>query len=299
MESRALMDTYDEVAVAAPSSTTPALRLAHTALAERAERPPQPRPSRPARHGEPWRYVLNGVEHLVTVSVIVPARNEAANLARLLEDLPPVYEVILVDGNSVDGTVEVARAALPSVRVVGQPGKGKGDAMRAGLNAATGDISVFIDADGSNVASEVERFVLALVDGADLAKGSRFLERGGSTDLTRIRKLGNWGIRTMVNHRYGTRYTDIAYGFNALWTKHRDLLGLDCSGFEVETLLHIRAARAGLVVAEVPSFEGRRHIGTTNLHALRDGVRIAAVLLRERCDEYVNTRAPQVAARAA
>ena len=52
MESRALMDTYDEVAVAAPSSTTPALRLAHTALAERAERPPQPRPSRPARHGE-------------------------------------------------------------------------------------------------------------------------------------------------------------------------------------------------------------------------------------------------------
>lgn len=246
-----------------------------------------------------WTYDLNGAEHDVTVSVIVPARNEAPNLPRLLAELPPVHEVIVVDGHSIDGTPDVARQLRSDVRVIEQPGAGKGDAMRAGLAAATGDISVFIDADGSNVASEVERFVLALVDGADLAKGSRFLERGGSTDLTRIRKLGNWGIRTMVNHRYGTRYTDIAYGFNALWTKHRDLLGLDCSGFEVETLLHIRAARAGLVVAEVPSFEGRRHIGTTNLHALRDGVRIAAVLLRERCDEYVNTRAPLVAARAA
>jgi glycosyltransferase involved in cell wall biosynthesis len=295
MESRALMDTYDEVAVAAPSSTTPALRLAHTSLAERAERPPQPRPTRPARHGEPWRYVLNGVEHLVTVSVIVPARNEAANLARLLEDLPPVYEVILVDGNSVDGTVEVARASLPSVRVVGQPGKGKGDAMRAGLNAATGDISVFIDADGSNVAAEVERFVLALMSGADMAKGSRFLERGGSIDITGIRRLGNWGIRTIVNKRYATHFTDIAYGFNAIWTRHRDVLDLDCCGFEIETLMHVRAARAGLVIEEVPSFEGKRNVGATNLHALRDGLRIAALLVREHCDEYVNGQARFVA----
>jgi glycosyltransferase involved in cell wall biosynthesis len=242
-------------------------------------------------HRHCWTYALNGAEQEVAVSVIVPARNEAPNLPRLFAELPPVHEVIVVDGHSIDGTAEVARRLRSDVRVIEQPGVGKGDAMRAGLAAATGDISVFIDADGSNVATEVERFVLALLNGADLAKGSRFLERGGSTDLTRIRKLGNWGIRTLVNHRYGTRYTDIAYGFNAVWTRHRDLLSLDCSGFEVETLMHVRAARAGLVVEEVPSFEGRRHIGTTNLHALRDGVRIAAVLVRERCDEYVNTKA--------
>ncbi len=246
-----------------------------------------------------WTYALNGTEHAVTVSGIVPTRNEAPNLPRLLAELPPVHEVIVVDGHSIDGTPDVARRLRSDVRVIEQPGVGKGDAMRAGLAAATGDISVFIDADGSNVAAEVQRFVLALLNGADLAKGSRFLERGGSTDLTPIRKLGNWGIRTLVNHRYGTRYTDIAYGFNALWTRHRDLLSLDCSGFEVETLLHIRAARAGLVVEEVPSFEGRRHIGTTNLHALRDGVRIAAVLVRERCDEYVNARNLHTDARAA
>lgn len=244
----------------------------------------------------PWSYVLNGVEHTVTVSVIVPARNEAPNLPRLFAELPPVHEVILVDGHSIDGTAELARRLRPDIRVIEQPGSGKGDAIRTGLAAATGDISVLIDADGSNVAAEIERFVLSLVSGADLAKGSRFLERGGSTDITGVRRLGNWGIRTLVNRRYGTRYTDIAYGFNALWTCHRDLLALDCSGFEVETLMHVRAARVGLVVEEVPSFEGRRHIGATNLHALRDGVRIATLLLRERCDESLNARAPRVVA---
>lgn len=242
--------------------------------------------------GQPWRYELHGATHEVTVSVIVPARNEAANIVRLFAELPPVYEVVLVDGRSVDGTAEIARAVLPHVRLVDQPGRGKGDAMRAGLVAATGDISVFIDADGSNVASEIERFVLALVGGADMAKGSRFLERGGSTDITGIRRLGNWGIRTIVNTRYGTHFTDIAYGFNALWTHLRDVIDLDCTGFEVETLMHIRAARAGLIIEEVPSFEGKRSVGATNLHAVRDGLRIAALLVREHCDEYVNGRQP-------
>lgn len=240
--------------------------------------------------------MINGSERIVTVSVIVPARNEAPNLPRLFAELPPVHEVILVDGHSIDGTVELARRLRPDVRVIDQPGVGKGDAIRAGLAAATGDVSVLIDADGSNVASEIERFVLTLVTGADLAKGSRFLERGGSSDITGVRRLGNWGIRTLVNRRYGTRYTDIAYGFNALWTRHRELLALDCSGFEVETLMHVRAARAGLVIEEVPSFEGRRHIGATNLHAVRDGARIATLLLRERCDEFLNARAPRVVA---
>jgi len=246
------------------------------------------RQPRPAAHGEPWTYVLNGVPTRVTVSIIVPARNEAANLAELFDQLPPAYEVIVVDGGSVDGTAEVARRLLPSVRIVEQTGRGKGDAMRAGLFAATGDISVFIDADGSNVPQEVERFVLALVNGADLAKGSRFLERGGSTDITGIRRMGNAAIRGIVNQLYGTRFTDLAYGFNALWTRHRDVLGMDCDGFEIETLMHVRAARAGLAIEEVPSFESERSVGTTNLHAFRDGLRIAALLTREVADGYIN-----------
>ncbi len=243
---------------------------------------------RPARAGEPWTFVMNGTTVRVTVSIIVPARNEAANLEELFESLPPAHEVILVDGNSVDGTADRARELMPDVRVVEQSGKGKGNAMREGLFAATGDISVFIDADGSNVPGEVERFVLALVNGADLAKGSRFLERGGSVDITGIRRLGNAGLRTIVNRMYGTRFTDLAYGFNAIWTRHRDLLGFDCDGFEIETLIHVRAARLGLVIEEVPSFENQRTVGNTNLHAVRDGIRIAALLLREVTDDFIN-----------
>jgi glycosyltransferase involved in cell wall biosynthesis len=245
---------------------------------------------RPPAHGEPWQYLINGVASAVRVSIVVPARNEAANLPALLAALPPAHEVILVDGRSVDGSIEIARRCLPSIKVIGQPGKGKGDAMVAGLKAATGDVTVFIDADGSNTTDEIQRFVLALVEGADLAKGSRFLERGGSADITGVRRLGNWGIRMLVNRMYGTRFTDVAYGFNAIWTHHRDVLALDCTGFEIETLLHIRAARAGLTIDEVPSFEGRRAIGHTNLHAVRDGLRIAATLLREACDIYINGR---------
>lgn len=254
----------------------------------------QPRPARP---GEPWVYSLNGVSVRVTVSIVLPVRNEAANLPQLFANLPAVYEVIVVDGNSVDGTIEVARRLDPSARVLRQTGRGKGDAMRVGLNAAKGDVVVFIDADGSNTPAEIERFVLALVNGADLAKGSRFLLRGGSSDITTIRRLGNAAIRGWVNRLYGTRFTDIAYGYNALWTKHRDALDLDCTGFEIETLMHIRAARAGLVIEEVPSFEGKRSIGNSNLHAFRDGIRIAAVLLRELADQYLNRQPKKNAAR--
>lgn len=248
------------------------------------------RKPRRAAPGEPWTYVLNGVTRRVAVTIIIPARNEAPNLAALFASLPPVYEVILVDGNSVDGTIDVALQLMPDVRVLRQTGRGKGNAMIEGLAAANGDVAVFIDADGSNEPGEVERFVLALVNGADLAKGSRFLERGGSTDITGIRRFGNGAIRTFVNRVYGTRFTDLAYGFNAIWTKHRDALDLDCNGFEIETLLHVRAARLGFVIEEVPSFERERSAGSSNLHAFRDGLRIAAVLTRELTDQYVNRR---------
>ncbi len=263
----------------------PAGDLARSTPARRLSERRQPAPAAP---GEPWHFVVNGRSRLVRVTVVIPARNEAANLPALLRSVPAVYELILVDGHSVDGSIEIARRVRPEIRVLRQHSRGKGGAMCEGLSAATGDVTVFIDADGSNETDEVERFVSALVQGADLAKGSRFLQRGGSQDITGIRRLGNAAIRTWVNRWYGTRFTDVAYGFNALWTHHRDVLQLDCTGFEIETLLNIRAARARLEIQEVPSFEGRRAIGHTNLHAVRDGIRIAAVLIRELADAHVN-----------
>nr|BFF13599.1 hypothetical protein GCM10025699_49020 [Microbacterium flavescens] len=133
--------------------------------------------------------------------------------------LPAVHEVILVDGNSVDDTVATAQRVMPDIRVVHQTRKGKGNALACGFEAATGDIIVMFDADGSADPAEIPRFVEALTSGADVAKGSRFVHGGGSEDITHFRALGNWGLNALTNVLLGTKYTDLCYGYNAFWKR--------------------------------------------------------------------------------
>jgi len=217
-----------------------------------------------------------------TVSVVIPAMNEAENLPHVFATIPHwVHEVILVDGHSTDDTVAVARRLRPGIRIVQQPGKGKGNALAAGFAACTGDIIVMIDADGSTDGREIIQFVGALVSGADFVKGSRYAAGGGSEDLTFTRRLGNTILRGLVNRLYGTQYTDLCYGYNAFWARHLDVLNIDCDGFEVETVMNIRAAKAGLKVQEVPSRERSRIHGESNLRAIRDGWRVLKTILRE------------------
>ncbi|KAB8193455.1 glycosyltransferase [Nonomuraea phyllanthi] len=217
-----------------------------------------------------------------TVSVVVPAMNEAENLPHVFATIPQwVDEIVLVDGNSVDDTVAVAKRLRPNVKVVTQTGKGKGDALSAGFAACTSDIIVMIDADGSTDGREIINFVGALVTGADFVKGSRYASGGGSDDLTLNRRLGNKVLTGMVNVMYNTKYTDLCYGYNAFWARHLDVLNLDCDGFEVETLMNVRAAKAGLKVYEVPSHERNRIHGESNLHAVRDGFRVLKTILKE------------------
>jgi glycosyltransferase involved in cell wall biosynthesis len=209
--------------------------------------------------------------------------NEAANLPHVFSRLPKdVYEVILVDGNSTDGTVEVARDLFPTVRIVGQSKRGKGNALLCGFAACRGDIIVMLDADGSANPAEIPHFVEALRTGADFAKGSRFLDGGGSADITFVREMGNRALGVLVNLLYGTCYTDLCYGYNAFWARCLPHMNVDCDGFEVETLINIRVAKAGLRVAEVPSFEESRIHGESNLNTFRDGFRVLRTILRER-----------------
>ncbi|MBO3748251.1 glycosyltransferase family 2 protein [Streptosporangiaceae bacterium NEAU-GS5] len=217
-----------------------------------------------------------------TVSVVVPAMNEAENLPHVFATLPAwVHEVVLVDGHSTDDTVAVARRLRPNLRVVQQVGRGKGDALAEGFAACTGEIIVMIDADGSTDGREIIQFVSALVSGADFAKGSRYIAGGGSDDLTVSRRLGNSVLRRLVNMIYRTRYTDLCYGYNAFWARHLPYLDLDCDGFEVETVMNIRVARAGLRVQEVPSHERCRIHGESNLRVVRDGMRVLRTIIRE------------------
>ncbi|MFH8734994.1 MULTISPECIES: glycosyltransferase family 2 protein [unclassified Streptomyces] len=228
------------------------------------------------------------------VSVVIPAMNEAENLPYVFKTLPDwIHEVVLVDGNSTDNTVEVARELWPDVVVVAQRGKGKGDALIAGFAACTGDIIVMVDADGSADGQEIVSYVSALVSGADFAKGSRFANGGGTDDMTPIRKLGNWALCTVVNKKFGARYTDLCYGYNAFWRHCLDQIDLDCTGFEVETLMNIRVVKAGLKVQEIPSHEYLRIHGTSNLRAVRDGLRVLKVILKERSTRRAQRRRTQ------
>jgi glycosyltransferase involved in cell wall biosynthesis len=232
-----------------------------------------------------------------TISIVIPAKNEGRNLRSLLRELPQVHEVILVDGHSSDDTIEVARAILPEVRILTQTRRGKGNALACGFAAAMGDIIVMIDADCSADPAEIPRFVDALLAGADMAKGSRFRDGGGSADITRVRALGNCGLNTLANIIFGTRYTDLCYGYNAFWADIRPEFDLPDpgitalspqssmiwgDGFEIETLMNCRTAAAGLSAVEVASFERLRAHGTSNLNAFSDGLRVLKTLNTER-----------------
>jgi glycosyltransferase involved in cell wall biosynthesis len=237
------------------------------------------------------------------ISIVVPALNEAANLREVLPTLPPVHEVILVDGGSVDDTVETARELLPGIITVTQMRRGKGNALAAGFAKVTGDVVVMFDADGSADADELPRFVQALVEGADFAKGSRFRTGGGSADITPVRRLGNRFLHTWMNLSFRTRFTDLCYGYNAFWADLIPLLDLPDhelvspagspmlwgDGFEIETLINCRFAGAGLAITEVPSVERRRLHGESNLHAVSDGLRVLRTLHTERARVRRNT----------
>jgi glycosyltransferase involved in cell wall biosynthesis len=219
----------------------------------------------------------------VTVSVVVPALNEAENLPHVLPRIPQwVHEIILVDGHSVDGTAEVAAKLCPDIRIVQQEGRGKGAALRSGFAAATGDIIVMLDADGSTDPAEIPYYVGALLSGADFAKGSRFLQGGGTADMPLYRKMGNWAFVMMVRVLFGGKYSDLCYGYNAFWSYCLPHLELDGDGFEIETMMNVRALQAGLNVAEVPSFEAKRIYGEGRLRTIPDGWRVLRTIIQER-----------------
>nr|BFE71394.1 hypothetical protein GCM10020092_046950 [Actinoplanes digitatis] len=130
---------------------------------------------------------------------------------------------------------------------------------------------------------------------ADFVKGSRFAKGGHSHDITPLRKLGNDGLNLVVNVLFGTRFTDLCYGYNAFWRRVVPTLALpdptlprpvDGSklwgdGFEIETMINIRAAADGMKVGEVGSIEHARIHGQSNLNTFRDGFRVLRTIFSE------------------
>jgi glycosyltransferase involved in cell wall biosynthesis len=229
----------------------------------------------------------------VSVSVVIPTLNESRNLPHVLPRIPScVGDVVLVDGGSEDGTVDVARELRPDIRVVEERRPGKGAALQTGFREARGDIIVTLDADGSTDPAEIPAFLGCLLAGADFAKGTRFVQGGGTSDMELIRKLGNWALRLLVRIGFGGRYSDLCYGYNAMWRDVLPVIDGDADGFEIETLMNCRALAAGLRVVEVPSHERARIHGESHLRTFLDGARVLRTILREQraCRRAVRSR---------
>ncbi|MGY4708628.1 glycosyltransferase family 2 protein [Mycolicibacterium sp. CBM1] len=228
------------------------------------------------------------------VSVVVPAKNEAPNIREILPYLADYHEVIVVVSEDDKESAEAASAALPSAKIIRQTRKGKGNALACGFKEVTGDAIVMFDIDGSADPNEIPRFIRALTEGADLAKGSRFCRGGGSEDITALRTSGNLGLNLLASLLTNTRFTDLCYGYNAFWADQLYMLDLPDTdvegaaqmlrgdGFEIEALIIGRFALSGAAITEVPSFEHGRYHGHTNLNTFRDGFRVLWTILQDR-----------------
>jgi hypothetical protein len=235
-----------------------------------------------------------------TVSVVIPALNEEDNLPLVLEGLPAVDEVIVVDGGSADDTVRIAREVRPDAVVVRQTRAGKGNALACGFAACRGDVVVTLNADGSTDPGEIPRYVDALLSGAEVAHGSRFRDGGADLGGRRLDRFGNAVLTWIVNLLFGTSFTDIGFGYNAYWRALLPALDLPPvepsrgrrahrhwgDGAEIEPLLNLRTAAQGLRVVEVAS------IGYPPIHGAhgRQRPRRALRAMRTAFLEYVRRR---------
>jgi glycosyltransferase involved in cell wall biosynthesis len=217
------------------------------------------------------------------ISVVICTLNEAKNLPYVLPYIPEwVDEVVLVDGHSTDGTVEVAKKLRPDVKVFYQAEKGKGEALRYGIKSSTGDIIVTLDADGETDPRDMHRFIEALLRGCEFAKGSRLrlsLPAGKPTH----RIIGNLIIAVVFNMLYLTRFTDLCSGYNAFWKKSFERVSLDSEdSFEDEPLLVSRAKKMGLKIVEVGHHDRGRISGESKAPSWRQGLKAIKTIFRER-----------------
>jgi glycosyltransferase involved in cell wall biosynthesis len=227
----------------------------------------------------------NGIEK--KISIVIPTLNEGPNIKHVFSNIPEfVDEIVVVDGNSTDGTREEIKKYREDARIIIEHRRGKGQALITGFENASGDIVVIMDADGSHDTKELPMLLEPVLDGYDVSHGSRLIPGGGSDDFTPFRRLGNKVFVSLVNYMYGSEYSDLCYGYRAFKKEAIEKMTCTSKGFEIETEQSIRVTKAGLKVKEIPSFEARRMHGNSNLNTFRDGWKILDVIVKEYIKDF-------------
>lgn len=201
------------------------------------------------------------------VTIIIPTKNEAEGLHGVIKSVKKYCdELIVVDGNSNDGTKEIS--ADSGVKFLLDHGKGRGEAVRFAIGKARGDIVVLFDSDGSHNASDVPNLIKEIEKGADLVICSR--RTGGSFDYESsvsgmVRSIGSDLMAYLVNKKFNTQITDILYSFRAVKKNTALKLKLQADGFDLEQELVIRSLQERCKVVEIPSRENARKWGKSKL----------------------------------
>ena len=216
----------------------------------------------------------------LAISVVIPAKNEAATIGPLVQRLRqalPGADVLVVDDGSTDRTGELATAE--GARVVRRPASGgNGAAIKAGARAARGDVLVFMDADGQHSPDEIPALLAPLEAGYDMAVGARTAGMHASV----FRLFANWVYNTLASWITGVRITDLTSGFRAVRAgPFRQFLSLLPNGFSYPTTITMALLRAGYSVAFVPVKVAQRTDGSTShIRVLRDGGRFFLIIFR-------------------
>ena len=215
------------------------------------------------------------------VSIVIPTLNEEKNIEILLNEIEKkdfVDEIIIVDGYSKDKTVEVTEKHGCKILY---DDKGKGSALRKGLKEAKNDIVISMDADNSMLSDELYLLIAGIQAGYDVCMGSRFIQGGGTEDMSLLRKFGNKFFVSLVNIFWKTNYSDLCYGYRSFKKSSIDKIGLKSDDFGIETEISIKSAKLGLKVLEVPSFEKTRTYGDGKLRTFSDGITILKTITNE------------------
>ncbi len=218
------------------------------------------------------------------VSIIIPTLDEGKNIEKIINDVKKklegkyLFEIIVVDGNSKDKTLEVVKNL--NVKIT-ENCAGKGLAIREGFKNASGKIVIIMDADDSHSADELFALIDNIKNGYDVCMGSRFLDGGGTDDMPRYRMIGNLFFVYLVNIFWGSKYTDLCYGYRSFNKKIINKMNLKSKGFSIETEISIKVAKLGLKVKEIPSFEKKRLYGEGKLRTIKDGFVVFSLIIKE------------------
>lgn len=220
-----------------------------------------------------------------TVSFVIAAYNEAPTIARVIDGIrrhtPNLLEVIVVDDGSRDDTTGAATAA--GARVVRlDRNRGKGAALRAGIRQATGDVLMFIDADGQDDPAEIPLLLDALTPDVAQVIGSRFLGTFLDGSVTPLHHLGNRFLTRAFNVLYGTALTDTQAGFRAVRRAALQADALRAVRYEIEADVTLQVLRGGGRTIDVPVTRDARRHGRSGFRSFYDGTRILARMVTGR-----------------